>query len=92
MDFWKTYNVIEHGKEYDIQIHRDGSIVWRLNGNFHRDYGPATKAANGSEFWYKDNFCHRDDGYAMDRRHGESVWALSGVRKSFYDLIFYENK
>lgn len=38
--------------KYEVKVYPDGSKFWYLNGNFHREDGPAIEYANVSKFWY----------------------------------------
>ena len=61
------------GLSYDVCKYKNGNIereMWRLNGNFHREDGPAKKIyyKNGmlkSEYWLINNNFHKEDGPAM---------------------------
>ena len=37
--------------EYQVKVYYDRT-EWRLNGNFHREDGPAIEYANGHKSWY----------------------------------------
>lgn len=42
-----------------------GSKEWLVNGNLHREDGPARINAEGVEYWFKDSNLHRVDGPAI---------------------------
>jgi len=52
----------------------NGSKYWFLNGNQHRENGPAVELANGSKQWYLNGQRHRVDGPACEDVDGEKVW------------------
>jgi hypothetical protein len=52
----------------------DGNEEWRLNGQLHRDDGPAVTWEDGSEEWYQHGQLHRDDGPAVTYPDGTEVW------------------
>ena len=39
-------------KEYKVKVFADGYKCWYLNGNLHREDGPACEWANGGKEWY----------------------------------------
>jgi len=39
-------------KEYKVIVGDDGSKCWYLNGDLHREDGPAVEYANGDKYWY----------------------------------------
>ncbi len=38
--------------EYTVKVWADGSKYWCLNGNLHREDGPAVEWADGHKAWY----------------------------------------
>ena len=65
-------------KEYIVKIHDDGSKSWYLNGQLHREDGPAIKWANGYKKWCLNGQCHRKDGPAVEYVDGGKAWYLNG--------------
>jgi hypothetical protein len=55
-----------------------GDKVWKLNGVFHREDGPAIESKNGDKTWYKNGKIHREDGPAVERINGERQWLIDG--------------
>ena len=39
-------------KEYQVKVYPDGTKMWYLNGQLHREDGPAIEYADGSKAWY----------------------------------------
>ena len=39
-------------KEYTVKVFEDGSKVWLLNGERHREDGPAIEFSSGTKAWY----------------------------------------
>ncbi|NCP91294.1 MAG: hypothetical protein GW827_13910 [Flavobacteriales bacterium] len=39
-------------KTYEVKVHDNGDIYWYLNGQYHREDGPAIEFANGDIYWY----------------------------------------
>ena len=42
-------------KTYTVVVYDNGTKEWFLNGNLHREDGPAAEWANGTKFWYIDD-------------------------------------
>ena len=55
-----------------------GTKYWSLNGEFHRENGPAVECANGSKWWYLNGKCHREAGPAVECANGLKYWYLNG--------------
>jgi hypothetical protein len=53
--------------------------VWKLDGKFHREDGPAIEWANGSKSWYINGKYHREDGPAIEASDGYKAWCLDGI-------------
>ena len=39
-------------KEYTVKVYEDGAKFWYLNGQLHREDGPAIEYADGDKIWY----------------------------------------
>ena len=39
-------------KKIEFKIHSDGVQTWRLNGEYHREDGPALTYSDGYQEWY----------------------------------------
>ena len=52
---------------------------WRLNGQYHREDGPAIEYPDGDQMWYRYNRLHRENGPAISF---ESIkcWYVDGIR------------
>ena len=72
------YEKLENGGEY-VEA-SDGSKRWYLNGEFHREDGPAYVHPNGSKQWWLNGELHREDGPAIENFDGTEVWYLNGER------------
>ena len=64
--------------EYTVKVNEDGYKEWYLNGNLHREDGPAIEYANGSKKWYLNGNLHREDGPAIEYASGTKSWYLNG--------------
>lgn len=64
-------------------IHSNGTKAWWLNGELHREGGPAIIHSNGTKGWYLRGEYHREDGPARMFPNGEKEWWLNGKQLSF---------
>jgi hypothetical protein len=62
-----------------INTTSDGSRYWYLNGELHRDDGPAIMLPDGTQFWFLNDQLHRTDGPAVVLPNGERYWYLNGI-------------
>lgn len=70
----------------DQRLHpKDGSIVssngtkkWYVNGELHRDDGPAVEYEDGSKSWYLNGNLHRENGPAIEYVNGHKEWYING--------------
>jgi hypothetical protein len=61
-----------------LNINKYGDKFWYLNGNRHREDGPAIEYADGTKRWYLDGSLHREDGPAIEYANGNKSWFLNG--------------
>ena len=66
-------------KEYQVRVYKD-KTEWYLNGELHREDGPAVEWANGSKQWYLNGNRHRENGPAVEWFNGFKSWWLNGNR------------
>ena len=64
--------------EYTVKVRGSGTKFWYLNGERHREDGPAVEYADGDKFWWLNGKLHREDGPAMECASGYKVWYLNG--------------
>jgi hypothetical protein len=38
--------------EYTVKVYDNGTKYWYLNGELHREDGPATEYPDGTKYWY----------------------------------------
>ena len=62
----------------EMIIDEYGTKRWWLNGQYHREDGPAVEYADGSKFWYLNDKRHREDGPAIEWTNGTKEWYLNG--------------
>ena len=63
--------------EYTVKVNRNGTKLWYINGNFHREDGPAVEYASGNKFWYLNGHLHREDGPAVEYANGNKRWYIN---------------
>ena len=66
--------------EYTVKVHNNGIKCWYLNGNLHREDGPAVEYGNGDRYWYIDGKYHREDGPACEYINGGKFWYINGKK------------
>jgi len=64
--------------EYKVKVYNNGSKYWYLNGQYHREDGPAIEYTDGDKFWYLNGQRHRVGGPAIERADGSKSWFLNG--------------
>ena len=69
--------VIENCVEYTLLI-GNFTKTWYLNGQRHRENGPAVERTNGYKAWYQFGLLHREDGPAIERPDGTKEWYKNG--------------
>jgi len=60
------------------KIDEFGDKYWYLNGEFHREDGPAVEYTTGTKIWYLNGHIHRQDGPAIEYYTGTKEWWLNG--------------
>ena len=63
--------------EYTVKVYPNGDKSWYLNGELHREDGPAIEGANGDKYWWLNGKRHREDGPAAEEAHGYKSWYLN---------------
>jgi hypothetical protein len=63
--------------EYTVKVYPNGNKFWYLNGEYHREDGPAIEKTNGTKIWYLNDKCHREDGPAVECANGDKIWYLN---------------
>jgi len=56
---------------------------WSVNGQLHRENGPAVKYDDGTKYWYRYGNLHRLDGPAIERADGDKEWWINGKRQYY---------
>jgi hypothetical protein len=66
--------------EYTVKVYPNGDKSWYLNGELHREDGPAIEGADGDKYWWLNGKLHREDGPAIEGANGDKYWWLNGKR------------
>jgi hypothetical protein len=61
-----------------MKVGPTGEKRWTLNGNLHREDGPAIEWPDGEKQWYLNGKLHREDGPALEEPDGRKDWYLNG--------------
>jgi len=64
----------------------DGTRKWYMDGNLHREDGPAIETLNGARLWFLNGKLHRKDGPAIEYWNGIKHWYLNGKQVKPEDL------
>ena len=62
--------------EYVVRVSPDGTKQWFLNGELHREDGPAVEWPDGSKWWFLNGKLHREGGPAVEWADGIKYWYL----------------
>lgn len=62
----------------ECKTYPDGAKSWFLNGEYHREDGPAFEHPNGTKKWFLNDKLHREDGPAIEYSSGTKEWYLNG--------------
>jgi hypothetical protein len=57
---------------------KNGDKHWYLNGQLHREDGPACEYFDGDKYWYLNGKLHREDGPAVKYANGDKQWYYHG--------------
>ena len=47
-------------KVYEVHVYDNGNKYWHLNGELHREDGPAVEYSDGTKVWYLNDKRHRN--------------------------------
>jgi hypothetical protein len=65
---------------YEVRVYASGYKEWYLNGQLHREDGPAIEYADGDKAWWFNDQRHREDGPAVEGADGYKAWYLNGKK------------
>ena len=52
--------------EYEVKVYPSGNKYWRLNGERHREDGPAVEYVDGRNWWYLDGEQYTEAGHTAE--------------------------
>jgi len=73
--------------EPTLVFYVNGDKAWWLNGELHREDGPAVEYANGEKYWRQNSKLHRTDGPAVEYPNGHKEWWLEGDEVTEEDVM-----
>jgi hypothetical protein len=68
-----------------------GTKEWFLNGELHREDGPAVECASGDKEWWLNDKLHREDGPAVEYSSGAKEWFLNNERTTALEVFKQAN-
>ena len=75
----------------EMKIEQDGTKMWYLNGELHREDGPAVEYPDGTKHWFLNGEYHCEDGPAVESADGEKRWYLNGKSVSWQEVYRQAN-
>ncbi len=80
----ETALVIDNWKKFPLGftgiVRTFGVYYWFMNGDLHRENGPAVEYDKGKKMWFVNGKRHREDGPAIEYPNGEKEWWLNSIR------------
>jgi hypothetical protein len=73
-----SYRIEYHFGECELHVSSSNSKFWYLNGQRHRDDGPAIIYFSGRKEWYQHGLRHREDGPAVEGPGQLKEWWING--------------
>ena len=64
-------------QEFLYKIDERNTKRWYLNGDLHREDGPAVEYSDGDKYWYLNDSLHREDGPAIEWSNGTKKWYIN---------------
>ena len=71
----------------EMYIGPNGTKHCYLNGQYHREDGPAIENSDGTKRWFLNGEPHREDGPAVERFDGIKYWYLHGEEVTWQQLF-----
>ena len=72
---------------YEVRVYTNGAKYWFLNGNTHREDGPAVERLDGTKEWWLNDKRHREDGPACEWANDRKEWWLNGEKLTEEEFI-----
>lgn len=60
------------------RVMKNGTIIYSLDGEYHRSDGPAIICLDGHKEWYQHGVLHRENGPAVEYADGSKLWYFNG--------------
>ncbi len=70
---------IPKNKELEYGVTSIGTLLWTLNGEPHREDGPAAVYLDGTKEWMLHGRRHRIGGPALEKSDGSMFWYKNGL-------------
>ena len=74
-----------------MYVDSNGTKRWTLNGEYHREDGPAIEYPNGEKHWYLNGKLHREDGPAVELPSGTKRWFFNDEEVTWQQLFRQAN-
>ena len=74
-----------------MTVSYDGTKRWILNGEYHREDGPAIEVSDGSKYWFLYGERHREDGPSVELIDGSKFWYLNNVKVTWKEVFRQAN-
>ena len=74
-----------------MYVDSNGTKRWTLNGEYHREDGPAIEWPDGSKHWYLNDKFHREDGPAVEYVDGTKRWFFKDEEVTWQQLFRQAN-
>ena len=92
---YEDYFSIPYGQRNGIYEVENIGTFYYVNGNLHREDGPAEEYIDGAKYWYINDKYHRLDGPAIELASGKKSYYIEGKRyssKEEFEKIAYMYK
>ena len=66
-------------KQYIVKEYHDRTEYRNMDGELHREDGPAIEYADGTKSWWLNDNRHREDGPAIEFSDGSKEWWMNGI-------------
>ena len=77
--YWYNEQDQLHNEDGPAVEYKSGTKHWYLNGQRHREGGPAIECVvTGDKSWYINGQRHREDGPAVEWPNGDKSWYING--------------
>ena len=81
-------NISNIDSDNGFRLLKYGTKVCKVNGQLHREDGPAVEYTNGDKMWYFNDRLHREDGPAVEYANGKKSWWINGYCIDNIKVIF----